>query len=292
LGTLRREGGEVAAFCAQLADEAPELSAIAVYRRLMKHPLDYTVWMLSGGGPDKTVGRMVTIQQMLHGLTGGSPSAVRSIAISAVTVLGEAARAEKDPQRRADAQCALGFALHLYGDSFAHTRLKNTLKMYPTGLGHFFDATAPDQPLTTQPRMAMWREYVSTAPNLLPLTVKVALDPVFTAAAESQRRARAGNSFAREELARAETAALSGSGLSAVLIEHNVSDMPCQALVDAAGSLRVKPTCEGAWALYRSAAAAAFADYDASPAHVGEPSRGAAARPFFMGSPFSKGVDW
>jgi hypothetical protein len=288
-----REGGDVAALCAQLADEAPELNAIAVYRRLMEHPLDYAAWALGGKGPDETVGRMVTIQQMLHGLTGGSPEAVRAIAVDAAKTLGEKARAEKDPRKRADAQCALGFALHLYGDSFAHTRIRNTTKMYPTGLGHFFDATTPDQPLSSAARLTMWQDYLATAPTLIPAGIKAAFEPVFAAAAESQRRARAGNGYARAELMHAETAALEGSGIQAALIAHNVSNKPCQAIADAAAKgLNATPSCEGAWALYRDAAVKAFDAYDADPAHAGAPSRGAVKRPFFTGSPFTKGADW
>ncbi len=288
-----REGGEVAAMCAQLADEAPELNAIAVYRRLMKHPLDYAAWTFSGAGPNETVGRMVTIQQILHGLTGGSPEAVRAIAVETAKTLGAKASAEKDPSKRADAQCALGFALHLFGDSFAHTRIKNTTKMYATGLGHFFDATTPDQPLSSPTRMEQWREYLAEAPTLIPAGIAAAFEPVFAAAAESQRRARAGNEFAREELMHAETKALEGSGIQAALIEHNLSNKPCQAIVDAAGKgLPAKPTCEGAWALYRDAAMKAFDAYDADPAHAAAPSRGAVKRPFFTGSPFAKGANW
>jgi hypothetical protein len=259
----------------------------------MEHPLDYAAWALGRRGPDETVGRMVTIQQTLHGLTGGSPEAVRTIAVDAAKALGEKARTEKDPRKRADAQCALGFALHLFGDSFAHTRLKNTTKMYPTGLGHFFDATTPDQPLSSAARLSLWRDYLAAAPTLIPAGIGAAFEPIFTAAAESQLRARAGNNFAREELMHAETTALEGSGIKAALIEHNLSNKPCQAIVDAAGKgMPVKPTCEGAWALYRDAAVKAFEAYDADPAHAGAPSRGSVKRPFFTGSPFTKGADW
>lgn len=288
-----KEGGEVAALCAQLADEAPELNAIAVYRRLMKHPLDYAAWSLGAAGADETVGRMVTVQQLLHGLTGGSPEAVRAIAAATVKEVGARARDEKDSRKRADAQCALGFALHLYGDSFSHVRLKNPSKMYPTGLGHFFDATTPDQPLASATRLEMWQEYLATTPNLIPIGVQAAFGPVFAAAAELQRRARAGNQYAREELMHAETTALEGSGITASVLEHNLSDRPCQAIVDAAAKgLPATPSCEGAWALYRDAAIRALQNYDADPAHAGRPSRGGTKRAFFLGSPFSKGAQW
>jgi hypothetical protein len=164
--------------------------------------------------------------------------------------------------------------------------------MYPTGLGHFFDATTPDQPLSSPTRMEQWRDYLANAPTLIPAGIKAAFEPVFAAAAEYQRRARAGNSFAREELMHAETKALEGDGIQATLIEHNLSDKPCQAIVDAAAKgLRAKPTCEGAWALYRGAAIQAVDAYEADPAHASAPFR-AVKRPFFTGSPFSKGAQW
>ena len=97
-----REGGDVAALCSQLADEAPELNASAVYQRLMEHPFAYASWTMRGTGPEDTVGRVVTIQQMLHGLTGGHPEALRAIATGAARDLWKTARAEKDAQKRAD----------------------------------------------------------------------------------------------------------------------------------------------------------------------------------------------
>jgi hypothetical protein len=44
--------------------------------------------------------------------------------------------------------------------------------------------------------------------------------------------------------------------------------------------------------LYREAATRAFDAYDADPAHKDKPSRGSVRRPFFTGSPFSKGASW
>jgi hypothetical protein len=287
-----REGGEIGSLCAQLADESPELGAISVYRRLMKHPLDYAAWTFGAAGPDETVGRMATIQQLLHGLTGGSPEAVRAIARETAKSLNTAARAAQDPKKRADAQCALGFALHLYGDSYSHVRIKNPAKMYPTGLGHFFDATTPDQPLSSPTRLEMWRDYLAGAPSLISAGIKAAFEPVFAAAAQSQRRARARNGFAREELMHAETTALEGSGIRAALIAHNLSEKPCQATLDAAAKgLPARPTCEGAWTLYRDAVIKAVDAYESEPAHASAPFR-AAKRPFFTGSPFTKGAQW
>ena len=288
-----REGGATAALCGQLADEAPELNAIAVYRRLMRHPLDYAAWTLRGKGPDATVGRMVTVQQMLHGLTGGSPDAVRAVAGAATRSLLAQLRGEKDPQRKADEQCALGFALHLYGDSFSHTRIKNPAKMYDTGIGHFYDATKPDQPLSSPERFELWRRYLATAPTLLFGDFQAAFEPFFAAAAAVRARASSGNDFAHEELLAAERSALRDSGIDATPLRHNSDATTCQKVADeAAKGLPRAPSCEAAWTLYREAATRAFDDYDADPAHAAAPSRGPVRRPFFSGSPFAQGADW
>jgi hypothetical protein len=288
-----REGGEVAALCGQLADEAPELNAIEVYRRLIKHPFDYADWTLRDRGPDATVGRVVTVQQMLHGLTGGSPDAVRAVARAATRTLVAGLRGEKDPQKRADAQCAIGFALHLYGDSFSHTRIKNPAKMYGTGIGHFYDSATPDQPLSSPARFEMWRRYLATAPELLFPDFKAAFEPVFAAASVFLPTAHSRNGFAHAELLAAERGALKVGGVDAIPLEHNIAGLPCQTIADAAAKgLPRAPNCEAAWTLYRDAATRAFDDYDADPAHAAAPSRGTVKRPFYTGSPFAQGADW
>ena len=73
------DGEALVGMCAQLPDEAPEISAIDVYQQLMKHPVDYGSWVLRGTGPARTVGRMVTVQELQHGLTGGHPEGVRKV---------------------------------------------------------------------------------------------------------------------------------------------------------------------------------------------------------------------
>ena len=287
-----REGGDIAALCSQLADEAPELNAIEVYQRLMEHPLDYAAWTLTGNGPDGTVGRFVTVQQMLHGLTGGSPEAVRAVAAETARGLWKTARAEKDPARRTDVQCALGFALHLYGDSFAHQRIKNPALMYRTGIGHLFDGAKPDMPLCTPERMKLWRGYLASAPGLIPEGAIFSFESMFFSASASQLKARRANDYAREELMRAEAEALRGGGVIASPLARNLANHPCQKIADAAAKgLPRAPTCEGAWTIYREAAARAFAAYDADPAHADKPVR-STRRAWFEGSPFSKGAAW
>ncbi len=288
----RLDGEDVVAMCGQLADEAPELNAIEIYERLMRHPFDYASWTLRGDGPDATVGRMVTIQQLLHGLTGGPSGAVRSVAKSAIGETFAAAQAAKgDPAARTDALCALGFSLHLYGDSFAHRRLHNPRRMYRTGIGHLFDASTPDFPLSGPDRLEMWREYVTSLRTAIPSVSAEGLEPLLNGAAEPLRGARSGNGFNREALVRLETAELARRGVEPAPLPRNDKRVPCQALVEAYASghgWKAAPSCERSWALFRAAAERAYAAYDADPAHAAEPAR-ACARPLFDGSPFSGG---
>jgi hypothetical protein len=283
-------GADVVAFCGQLADEAPELNAIAIYERLMRHPFDYASWTMRADGPDATVGRMVTVQQLLHSLTGGSASAARTIATATVRAsFVEAEREERGgPEKRADALCALGFALHFYGDTYAHKRLKNPRRMYRTGIGHLFDASTPDFPLSAPDRLALWREYVTSLRTLFPAK-SVPIDPLLAGAAESSAAARSANAYNRDALIRFETLELVRHGVEAAPIPLNTAKKSCQELSDAyaaAHGWKAAPSCERAWALHRAAAERAFADYDADPAHEGEPSRVDAVRPFYDGSPF------
>lgn len=159
-------------FCAWLPDETTELNAVEVYKWLLeKHPFDYGTWSApylnpwstDSGYPD-TIGKMVVIQQLLHGLTGGRSQAVRQVARSLVT--------EMEHQREANPHdpnslCALGFSLHLLGDSYAHTRLDDPSLMYPTGRGHAPDYTWPDHPLHTLAREEDWEGYLDQMALLL-----------------------------------------------------------------------------------------------------------------------------
>jgi hypothetical protein len=288
----RLDGEDVVAMCGQLADEAPELNAISVYERLMRRPFDYASWTLRSDGPDATVGRMTTVQQLLHGLTGGPSAAVRAVAKGAIgETLAAAQAAKTDPAARADALCALGFALHLYGDSFAHRRLHNPARMYRTGIGHLFDASTPDFPLCAPDRLEMWREYVNSLRTVIPSVSAEGLEPLLTGATEPLRAARSRNGFNREALIRLETAELARRGVTPAPIPKNDAHLSCQKLVEAyaaAHDWKTAPNCERTWAIFRAAAERGYAAYDADPAHAGEPAR-SCTRPFFDGSPFDGG---
>lgn len=144
---LSAERASFVAFCAQLPDIANELDATKVYRSMAgRHPLAFVGWATRGKSWDESVGRMVAVQQLLHGLTGGKAPAMQGVA---ERIVGTLANVVQQAPSRGDAQestalCALGLALHLYGDAFAHRRLDDRQVMYPTGRGHAADIHRPD----------------------------------------------------------------------------------------------------------------------------------------------------
>lgn len=107
-------------------------------------------------------------QQFIHGLTGGDPATITSVALDLASRLWDQAKREPEEQKRTDLLCATGFAMHLLGDSYAHRHLLDTehsseeAPMYPTGCGH---ASAPDwghkpdHPLDSRQRWIDWQNY-------------------------------------------------------------------------------------------------------------------------------------
>jgi hypothetical protein len=286
------------AVCSQLPDEAPELSAIDVYRRLMTHPADYSRWVLTNSGPAETVGRMVTIQQLQHGLTGGWPPAVREVARRVIQdVLSELRSAPTgDANTRADAACALGFAFHLYGDSFSHQMLKNPDKMYHAGIGHLFDSVLPDLPLVSPTRFELWKGYIQSAPGLAPHSALKDMSPLLSEAAEPLRSARHGNAYNQPALREILAALLRGAGLAVpyVAFDRSLQSQGCQAMAERQAALNgfpAAPSCERAWRIFSEAAVKEFDAYDADPEHARK-SRAPNRVPYFQGSPFSKGPKW
>jgi hypothetical protein len=286
------------AVCAQLPDEAPELSAIDVYRQLMTHPADYSRWVLAGRGPADTVGRMLTIQQLQHGLTGGWPPAVREVSRRVIQdVLAELRSAPSgDVHARADAACALGFAFHLYGDSFSHQMLKNPERMYRAGIGHLFDSVLPDLPLVSPTRFELWKGYIQSAPGLAPHSALKDMSPLLNEAAEPLSSARHGNTYNQPALREMLAGLLRAAGLAVpyVAFDRSLQGRGCQAMADRQSALNAfpaAPSCERAWRIFSDAAVKEFDAYDADPAHERK-SRAPSRVPYFRGSPFSKGPKW
>jgi len=147
---LSEEQSSLVAFCAQLPDIAEELDAIEVYKSAASNPIAWAAWGWNDKVLNRNIGQMIEVQQFLHGLTGGKSDEVRKVAEEIVKELSD-----KIPWKSGgipstgdtSSLCALGFALHLYGDSFAHRQLDKPESMYPTGRGHFGDGVRPDRPL-------------------------------------------------------------------------------------------------------------------------------------------------
>ncbi|XDD49995.1 hypothetical protein AB3N59_16770 [Leptospira sp. WS92.C1] len=168
---LTKEETALVAFCAQLPDEVPEFDAISVYRKFaMDSPWQFLIWVFTDRGSRNTLGRMAEIQQLLHGLTGGNSEHLRQVSIMILDQLRKelTSKKEKMPEKL----CALGFAFHLLGDSFAHRKLRNSKKMYPTGRGHASDMTLPDQPVHSDSRVTEWENYAKGIPNLFRSNLK------------------------------------------------------------------------------------------------------------------------
>jgi hypothetical protein len=142
----------IIAFCAQLPDECYELDAVEQGRSLAPwHPVNISHWWLSiGDGSD--VQRMIAVQQLLHGLTGGEAKALQASAVEIVKELAKPVTSHDGGTPTSDQLCALGFAYHLLGDSFAHEAMDapqagQQSRMYETGYGHVRDGHNPDYPL-------------------------------------------------------------------------------------------------------------------------------------------------
>ena len=138
------------ALCAQLPDMAADLDATQVYLRLMKgNPVAWTLWGLRDNTRPDVVRKMVTVQQLLHALTGGTATVLQNnVALPLVASLrASAAAASPGTPQQAVAYCAWGFGLHFYGDAFAHDRMDKPGSMYSTGQGHAIHLNYPDYPL-------------------------------------------------------------------------------------------------------------------------------------------------
>lgn len=152
--------------CAQLPDMASDIDAVAVYKSAaLGSPLSWWRWATADAVDSEDTRRMVTIQQVLHALTGGARDAVERVARASVAELMVSLRRSRPAptgvvdtlseasaaKERATALCALGFAFHFYGDSVAHRQLDKPTKMYTTGKGHAGDLSYPDFPMCDGP---------------------------------------------------------------------------------------------------------------------------------------------
>lgn len=135
------------AFCAQLPDQSKDLDAVAVYRRVLGHPIDWARWGSSNTADTEWVRSMISVQQLIHVLTGGNAADVQNFAKDTVQQLFANVMHGAEADRRTNI-CALGIGMHMLGDSYAHqTMAGGPLVMYSTGMGHAKDFSYPDYPL-------------------------------------------------------------------------------------------------------------------------------------------------
>ncbi len=138
-------------FCAELPDEVHELDAATAYKDCSSHAANATSLLFHFQTSSAGAGRVATVQQLLHGLTGGSAEAVRDAAYDVTVRLLETVTKQNNSGGIVDPDdlCALGFALHLLADSIAHVTFNYPAscaeaQMYPTGRGHALDVHYPD----------------------------------------------------------------------------------------------------------------------------------------------------
>jgi hypothetical protein len=135
-------------FCAELPDLAYELDATVQRVRVLKD--SQYQWGMIGRCTTRPCVHMVAVQFYLHGLTGTRPESVRSAATTMINILEDRIKqlrrlpGQKSQQEIINIWCMRGFAIHLLGDTYAHTMLGDTNTLYKLGLGHAKDKHEPD----------------------------------------------------------------------------------------------------------------------------------------------------
>lgn len=162
-GTARDEAILIG-FCSEVPDLADDLEAITL--RVKEIPsLTGTLWGAFGSCLGQGVRRMATVHQFVHALTGSPAQNVTDAAVDLIkTLRGGQDPGKFDPTRA----CAIGFGLHLLGDSFAHRRLDQPDRTYPPGLGHFRDGHDPDY---IELRPSLWEQYTRSLASALDLRI-------------------------------------------------------------------------------------------------------------------------
>jgi len=305
-------------FCAQLPDQSEDLDAVVVYKNLMKK--DSTGWLKWAVGDDvdsEWTKRMLTVQQLLHGLTGGEASALQAVAGNVLGKLYARLPGKNDPSRPAGL-CALGFGFHLYGDAFAHQMMgeagNDPDEMYPTGRGHAADLHYPDLPLCSQyakpprvfkhgdaapdGRFGRWAEHWAKAAQYLgrkqggagvdPAVHKKIVDDVFNLAS----KASDSNSWEEADMAKELAQPLGYDYAMEKFLKSHQSDKPCEDVLKSAidgGLLKdvVGLRCRAGWDVF----------YNVSRAEFGGAGNGKARKPLrggispdsaYLANPLSK----
>jgi outer membrane protein OmpA-like peptidoglycan-associated protein len=152
---LNREEVQVIEFCSYLPDVSFELDAVHL-----------SGWRYLCGGDARQRNAVV---ELLHSLTGGNAAAMTDSAKIIVTRL----LAQATQIGAADSTnnlCAVGFALHLLGDTFSHRGMGSSFwdtpssQLYGKRIGHSITGIAPDCILYDDDRTKLWEEYSLALP--------------------------------------------------------------------------------------------------------------------------------
>ena len=291
------------AFCAQLPDLSSDLDATAVYKSAVWHtPGAWLSWARGNRVESDWIRRMITVQQLLHGITGGTASDVQSVAVETLKALWKPIIAPQEgPANRAASLCALGLAFHLYGDSFAHQMMGDHGKpdfenMYSTGMGHARDLYYPDLPLcvhfASTPRIFrhcdtgnggrfdLWQTaWVKAAEYLGTGTTNGAMPPdVVKAASEKilllDRDASDRNDWNELQLESMLAGFAALTDADSMFFSEHLSDRPCEKVVaDAISSHLLEPVasfhCADVWSLYYQVAEREFSNIPKARANLG-----------------------
>jgi hypothetical protein len=286
---LSRDETRVVAFCAELPDKTYGLDATISYTRLIGSFWQYLGWLFKDDMTGSETIRMITIEQLLHGLTGGNADTVTAVATSIIKTLATRAEQEKGSPARTTTLCSLGFAIHLLGDSFAHRQLEVPKKMYRTGFGHAGDFTFPDLPMFNDTRETNWIAYshsLATArapaiPTPAPTDpegqrldgevrkVDPTRKPLILTGAQSCLGNDCNEGRLREEILRPDLAVLLGANefknVPSLETKNIDSNQSCQDVLKQYQAILTSelPICEDAWTRFRDIAKEEFRRPDA-----------------------------
>jgi outer membrane protein OmpA-like peptidoglycan-associated protein len=286
--TLSEDDADVIAFCSQLPDESRELDAVETAKNAFLHePLGF----MGFGAPPATT-RMLQTQILLHGLTGGPSDALSRAATSLVNeLLAEAempafqAKMGVSTPTDPNLLCAIGFAFHLLGDSYAHRRLRNEEWLYGPTLGHAVDQVMPDRPLyirqpgkgscvfgfqecrppsPTVGRLEEWKQYVRTelkgqSSQSAPAQIANLVDKVGALAATANV-ANSWNESAMRTALFVRRSAKQQAVLSLVKRGAFTALPACSdviACANEAGAIVSMPVCKDAWTVFASSSSKA-----------------------------------
>jgi hypothetical protein len=169
---------KVISLCVQLPDEASELDATEqAWLAFKGSPGGYANWGFRDRYDDPQIQQMILVQRLQHVLNGSPDTqAVQNAAAGTAFRLASHAadvlRGRQPPEPAAELNadlCAVGLALHAYGDSFAHVTMDDggpsSRRMYPTGTGHAPHLHYPDYPLceTFNGFFALWHHCAVSA---------------------------------------------------------------------------------------------------------------------------------